>query len=159
MVYIKKEGIQPKKERFSVTGKLVSISADPGAVVNEDKQEFRYIDIAIVDETKEEPVWYNIRASGTKETVKDPQTGESVTKVRNIVINELPELKKADELLRAGKKPKVEAVYYISIKEARDENGEIIIKDGKAVKYENKKASLKDLESFKVLEDDITSVE
>jgi len=143
MVYVKGADFGQVKPRSTVTGKLVSISTDPKAVENKEEGKYKYLDLAVVHEEKrKDPVWYNIRVS-------------------KVNLSELPELKKADELVAQKIKPLVQVRYYESTKIAKDEQGnEIINPDGSAKVYRNKRASAQDIkDGFKVLSEDSDSTD
>ncbi len=138
MVYVKGSDFDQVKPRFTATGKLVSISTDPKAIENRDEGKYKYLDLAILHEEEgKEPVWHNIRIS-------------------KVNLSELPELKKADELVAKKIKPTVQFRYYESTKIAKDKQGnEIINPDGSAKIYRNKRASAQDIkDGFKILSED-----
>ena len=129
MVFIK--NIKSKKQRIKLKAKLVSISSDNvnGSFEKDGKVYFKYLNLALIKNIDGEDKWYNI-------TMYLGDKGH--------LLEEFPEIKKADDILRTTTtKPLVELEYY--------ETKVVKEKDGKDVIYKNMRMNKNDISSFKVV--------
>jgi len=146
--------------RKKIKGKLIGISTDSerGGVVDADSGKYRWIRMDIVSLTEKVVI-----------------NGEERDKVYFITgfgvdLEQMPELKKADDLLKQKIKPIVEVEYYETEVEATDQNGNIVmeeveeIRDGKTViiqrpkRFRNLRCSREDLlNTFKVIDESGTT--
>lgn len=134
MVFIK----NTKKERKKIKGKLATISTDEGydGVIDRDLGKYNWIDLGIEDETQK--------------IIIDGEQKNKLIFIRAYAINmeKMPELKKADELLKEGIKPIIEVEYYEKEVEGKD-------KDGQPKTYLNLRSSREDIiNTFKIIDEE-----
>ena len=153
MVYDINKEASNKKARFVKVGKLIGINTDSQYCKKFDRENgvYDFVNISMVigkDELGKD-IWLNVRAS-------------------HIDMSKMLELAKADKLLQKKMRPKVSITYYISEKDAVNEDGNPVIeevtemREGREIliqrqkKWKNMRASAQDIiDGFKVLEENM----
>lgn len=145
MVYVEKE----KKPREAFSGELRSLKVREDALTTAQRDgravtAYKYLDISVLDREQPDPktgqpgLWHNIRISAPKEAP--------------IVLEEHAVLKQCDEFITAKRYPNVRGKFYISESEKRDPaTKKIVIENGQAVVYRNKKMSIPDIKSLEIV--------
>jgi len=162
MVFIKKGGASNKLERHKFVGKLVQLSTDPAAVINEEKKLYKYVEFLFMEIDEDGKIIYQKDSEGTvikKEDGTDKvqwrslriymsRTNKETGNEENISLTEFAELVKADELLSVEKSKPAdeERIWPVCFLEMYKKVNE---KDGKF--YVNWRASLTDLATFKIV--------
>ncbi len=154
MVYdVSKTKTSKKKDRNTITGRLIGIQCDSDECDVYDKENGKYS-------------WLRLSIVTGKKTPEGKDEFFNCT-CFDVDLSEMSQLKRADELLIAKKHPMVQIQYYTTESEAKDKNGQPIFEEkeeernGKTYivkvpkKYINYRSSESDIiEGFKVLKED-----
>jgi hypothetical protein len=135
---------QAKKERTKAKGKLIGIQSDSSKCKIFDPEVGRYS-------------W--LRLSIVTGQDKDGKDEFLNVTAYDLEFDVMPELKRADALLREGKKPEVELQHYVTTKVATDDKGNPVLEDNKPKIYINNRMSRDDMiKTFKILKDHFDEV-